>query len=129
MPPQTKSRLREIFWEQDVLVLPSLGDSFGFVAMEAMACGLPVIVTESCGVPVPERTWRVPARNSEALAARLAHYAEGPDRARADASIAQEFAAQFTPERYRARIRELFSVMLKRSSACSDNSRPFVEPL
>src|SRR5262249_25269574 len=48
LPRQPKARLRDLFWGHDVFVLPSLGDSFGFVAMEAMACGLPVIVTENC---------------------------------------------------------------------------------
>jgi glycosyltransferase involved in cell wall biosynthesis len=33
----------------EVFVLPSLHDGFGFVAAEAMATGLPAIVTERCG--------------------------------------------------------------------------------
>ena len=45
LPPQSKSQLRKTYEEHDVLVLPSVGDSFGFVALEAMACGLPVVVT------------------------------------------------------------------------------------
>ncbi|MBD2138027.1 glycosyltransferase family 4 protein [Anabaena sp. FACHB-1237] len=38
-----------VFGKSSVLVLPSVEDGFGLVALEAMACGLPVIVTSNCG--------------------------------------------------------------------------------
>lgn len=59
-PPVNKEGLRGIYRAHDVLVLPSLGDSFGLVAMEAMACGLPVVLTTNCGAPVPDPAWKVP---------------------------------------------------------------------
>jgi glycosyltransferase involved in cell wall biosynthesis len=112
-PPVPKSRLRTVYWNHDVLVLPSLGDSFGFVAMEAMACGLPVIVTENCGVPVPDPAWRVPIMNSEAIAQRLDFYATNREILQRDGQVAQEFARQFTPERYREQIKNFLWRLLK----------------
>jgi glycosyltransferase involved in cell wall biosynthesis len=43
------SKMLEMMQESDVLVLPSLTDAFGLVVTEALACGLPVIVTPNTG--------------------------------------------------------------------------------
>lgn len=109
LPPVSKQKLREIYQQHDVLVLPSLGDSFGFVGLEAMACGLPVVVTTHSGVPVPDLSWRVPVMDSRAIANRLEHYVAEPTRLAMDADTAVAFAQQFMPLRYRAGIRSLLA--------------------
>jgi glycosyltransferase involved in cell wall biosynthesis len=116
LPPCAKVELRKCFLEHDLLVLPSLGDSFGFIAMEAMACGLPVIVTENCGVPVPDPSWRVPIMDSDAIAERLTLYAQDGDLCHEHGLIAAEFARQFTPERYRANVKKIFRELLSLAS-------------
>ena len=112
LPPCTKTELRRHYRDHDLLVLPSLGDSFGFVAMEAMACGLPVIVTDSCGVPVPDPSWRVPTMQSDALARRIALYCTDRSLSQAHGLIAVEFARQFTPARYRENVKKIFRTIL-----------------
>ncbi len=108
--PVSKERLRTLYQEHDVLVLPSLGDSFGFVAMEAMACGLPVILTTHCGAPVPDPHWRVPIMDAPAIAAALTGYLDASDALREAHHHARHFAATYTPERYRnALITGIFS--------------------
>jgi glycosyltransferase involved in cell wall biosynthesis len=42
LPYVTKAELKELYRGHDVLVMPTLGDSFGFVTVEAMASGMPV---------------------------------------------------------------------------------------
>lgn len=56
----------------DVFLMPSIQESFGLMAVEAMACGLPVIVFEGTALPsiikVPLGGIAVPSKNSNALA-------------------------------------------------------------
>src|SRR5262249_12887718 len=106
LPPCAKAELRKHYHRHDLLVLPSVGDSFGFVAMEAMACGLPVVVTENCGAPVPDPSWRVPVMDSAAIAQRFEYYAADPQALEQDGQVARQFAGRFTPECYREKIKD-----------------------
>jgi glycosyltransferase involved in cell wall biosynthesis len=112
LPPCTKTELRKHYHEHDVLALPSLGDSFGFVAMEAMACGLPVIVSENCGAPVPDPAWRVPVMDCAAIAERLEYYAADRQALERDGQIAYQFVRPYTPERYREQIKGIYRQLL-----------------
>jgi glycosyltransferase involved in cell wall biosynthesis len=66
---------RPAYHRAELFVLPSLEDGFGFVAAEALACGLPVLLTDQCGAAewvVPGQSgWVVPAGSADALAAAL----------------------------------------------------------
>jgi glycosyltransferase involved in cell wall biosynthesis len=59
----------------ELFVLPTLHDGFGLVVGEAMACGLPVMTTDSCGAAewiVPgDSGWVLPAGDEEALVTAL----------------------------------------------------------
>jgi glycosyltransferase involved in cell wall biosynthesis len=112
LPYKSREELRAFYATQHLLVLPSLGDSFGFVALEAMACGLPVILTDHCGAPVPEPAWRVPAHDSQAMASRLRHYLEEPARLEQDGETARRFAVSFSPQRYRDQVKEIYQSLL-----------------
>jgi glycosyltransferase involved in cell wall biosynthesis len=66
---------RRVYQESEIFVLPTLEDGLGMVALEAQACGLPVIVTEEAGakecVRPGETGWIVPAKDVPALALAL----------------------------------------------------------
>jgi len=112
LPYVTKLDLRDLYREHDVLVMPTLGDSFGFVTVEAMASGMPVIASRNAGAPVPDESWRVPPHDAAAIREKLLAYHADRERLRHDGEVARAFAAQFTPERYRARVGELFKELL-----------------
>jgi glycosyltransferase involved in cell wall biosynthesis len=113
LPYLPKHELRDLYREHDVLVMPTLGDSFGFVTIEAMASGMPVIASHNAGAPVPDEAWRVPPHDVEAIRQRLLSYHADRDKLHHDGKVAASFAAQFTPERYRLRVWELFKELLQ----------------
>jgi len=47
--PVPQAQLRDFYNQSSVFVLASVADGFGMVVAQAMACGLPVIVTENVG--------------------------------------------------------------------------------
>jgi glycosyltransferase involved in cell wall biosynthesis len=44
-------RLRKLYQSSDVLVIPTFADCFSMAALEAMACGLPVVISAVGGIP------------------------------------------------------------------------------
>jgi glycosyltransferase involved in cell wall biosynthesis len=68
-------QLSKLFVQMDCLVLPSRLESFGMVVVEALAAGVPVIVSDHAGAAVAIREnvngWVAPAGNEDALFQRM----------------------------------------------------------
>jgi glycosyltransferase involved in cell wall biosynthesis len=66
-----------------VVVHPSLADAFGYVVAEAMACGVPVIVTDQTGAAALVQDgvngYVIPAGDPDAIADRLKHLHAHPE--------------------------------------------------
>jgi|GEM_PF-2599566 len=99
--------LTQIYAAADLLVLPSRVEALGQVAMEAIACGTPVIGAEIGGIPdvvIPGRTgWLFPAGDVDRLHALLAELVSAPERIRALAANCRAHAEEFFGERRGAR--------------------------
>ncbi len=71
LPAVTRSRLQELYRWANVFCLPSVDEGFGMVVLEALAFGLPVVITEhvGCRDVLDERVAiTVPIRDSRGLA-------------------------------------------------------------
>ena len=98
-PAVAQSELLEMYRGADCFVLPSRHDSFGMAVLEAMACGLPAIVSELVGareaIKEGRSGWVVPLADAPALAERMVWCVE--NRA---ALVAMRPAARAAAERY-----------------------------
>lgn len=96
--PQPQERLRTLYVAADVTVLPSYYESFGMVALEAMACGSPVVASRVGGLTTTVRDGvtghLVPEGDAPALAARLAGLLGDPDRRERLGREGRRWAAQ-----------------------------------
>jgi len=68
----------------EALILPTYTDTWGLVVNEAMACGLPVILSNAagCSVDLVKENWNglvIPPRNARALAEAMNRLASDPD--------------------------------------------------
>ena len=119
----------ELLAASDIVVMPSIEDAWNLVVTEAMACGKPVIGTESGGIPeqVVHGTtgFLVPPRSPEALARYIIWLAlDAPLRWRMGRAARLRAEANFDERRLAAGFTPIYEMLATRSA-----SAPLQAPL
>ena len=81
--PGSVSNPLDYYNNATVFVLPSLTDAFGRVTLEAMSCGLPIIITEGVGskdiIEDGKEGFILPIRDPDSLAEKVQYFYDNPD--------------------------------------------------
>lgn len=96
----------------DVFIFPSLGEGLSLAALEAAACGLPLIISENSGVndlvTDGQEGFVVPIQSKEALVRKIKWFIEDPGRIEPMGRAARKMALQYTWDAYYQRIDVIF---------------------
>jgi glycosyltransferase involved in cell wall biosynthesis len=99
-PPRSHREVLRLMQTCDVLVLPSIVEGRALVQQEAMACGLPLIVTKNAGgddlIVEGETGFLVPIRSPEAIAEKISWFATNRASISGMAIAAQRRASELT---------------------------------
>jgi glycosyltransferase involved in cell wall biosynthesis len=117
------SQVRLCYQQADVFVIPSLADAYPLVALEAMAAGLPVIVSENTGsseiVAAGKNGYVVPIRNAAAIAEKLAFLYENRDACAAMGAAAAKSVSLLSWENYQRKCDSFYEDLFNQTTSCA----------
>ena len=124
VPPQPHHLLSTFYRAADALLMPSRSESFGLVALEAAACGLPVVAADVGGlrtlVDDGVTGYLVDDRDPRAYADALARILNDPGHAAGLGGAGAEMARRYTWSTTAARLRRLYEdLSLRTPVACA----------
>ena len=118
-PPRPHAQVLELMRSCDVFVLPSLVEGRALVQQEAMACGLPLIVTPNAGgedlIDEGRTGFLVPIRSPASIAEKVAWFADHRDALPAFSAAARAEAACHTWEGYGTKVVRAVAKTLRRT--------------
>ncbi|MAS93766.1 MAG: hypothetical protein CMO55_11295 [Verrucomicrobiales bacterium] len=116
-----KETLVDLYRACDVFLMPSRGESFGYMAAEAMACGKPVLVTRSPSSALQDTVFVDQgggvscSHNSEALASELSALLQDEGRRHEVGQRARELAVEnYRDDLYVSRLTEIYRDVIER---------------
>jgi len=124
VPPVDRATLAMWYRAADLVVVPSYSESFGLVAVEAQACGTPVVAAAVGGLPlaVGDGGLLVDGHETGDWSAGLEGLLDDPDRRRLLSRRAVGHAANFSWERTTDRLLEVYTESVIARTASVDGS-------
>ena len=116
IPNVSYQQLHEWYQASDVFVFPSLAEGSAMVTYEAMACGLPLIVTENSGSIVRDGVdgFLIPIRDIQAIKERIRLLYNDRQLARRMGQMARQAVESYTWKHYRDRVVQAYREITKR---------------
>lgn len=105
--------IRDALIASDIFLMPSIAESFGVMAVEAMACGKPTIVFDGTSLPeitfAPKVGISVPMRDAQALYLAIQDLIDNPDKRKSRGQKGREVAELHYDEKIMAqRLSEIY---------------------
>ena len=108
----------------EILIMPSHYESFGMVALEAMACGTPVVASQVGGLAFLVQDgitgYVVPGGDAEALAKTLEKLMKDPALRERLGKQAAEYASFYSWEKIAVRVKTVYEEILEEKGKCKD---------
>lgn len=116
---ESNEEMIDAYQAADIFLMPSEGESFGMMAVEAMACGKPCVVFDGTALPettfAPDYGISVKKGDSDALAAALKELIENESKRRALGNKGRKLAIQhYSEKEYVDRLIAVYQDVLQR---------------
>lgn len=107
------SDLKQHLLTADIFIFPSLGDGFGFAAVEALSYGLPCIVSENAGISDYIENYNngfiIPAHSSDAIVEKISWFLNNKDKLSEMSKKAIITANKLNWDNYNSTIQDIFN--------------------